>query len=169
MSITAEYWDLYDRQMNKLNETIRRGTPIPNGKYHLVCEIATIDSKGRILLTKRHPKKHYPLYWECSGGSVVAGEIPIDGAVRELFEETGIKADKSELVDLGITYGNRAIYCNYLLRRDIDISSLVLQSEEVVDARLVAKDEFEQMAARNEIVPLVVGRLAELGIDRLLK
>lgn len=169
MGKKAEYWDLYDRSLNKTGELICRGTPIPKGKFHLVSEIVVIDGKGHILLTKRHPKKHYPLYWECSGGSVLSGELPIDGAVRELFEETGIRAEKEELAELGVTYGEYAIYFNYLLRRDIELSSLVLQKTEVVDAKLADKAEFEKMTAEKTVVPLVVERFAELGVDRFLK
>ncbi|MBD5117384.1 MAG: NUDIX domain-containing protein [Ruminococcaceae bacterium] len=169
MDKTVEYWDLYDRNIQKTGEVIQRGKTVPEGKYHLVCDIAVIDNMGRILLTKRHPDKPYPLYWECSGGSVVTGEMPIDGAVRELFEETGIKAEKEELTELGITYGNHAIYFNYLLRRDIELSSLVLQSDETVDAKLADKAEYERMVNENLIVPLVAGRFSELGVDKLLK
>lgn len=169
MGTTVEYWDLYDRNMQKTGEVIQRGKTVPEGKYHLVCEIAVIDNMGRILLTKRHPDKPYPLYWECSGGSVLAGETPIDGAVRELFEETGIKAEKEELTELGIIYGNHAIYFNYLLRRDIELSSVVLQSDETVDAKLADKAEYERMVSEKSIVPLVAGRFAELGVNKLLK
>ncbi|MBD5115825.1 MAG: NUDIX domain-containing protein [Ruminococcaceae bacterium] len=169
MDKTVEYWDLYDRNIQKTGEVIQRGKTVPEGKYHLVCDIAVIDNMGRILLTKRHPDKPYPLYWECSGGSVVTGEMPIDGAVRELFEETGIKAEKEELTELGITYGNHAVYFNYLLRRDIELSSLVLQSDETVDAKLADKAEYERMVSENLIVPLVAGRFSELGVDKLLK
>ena len=169
MSETAEYWDLYDNNIKKTGEVMLRGDPVPEGKYHIVCEIAVIDSMGRILLTKRHPDKPYPLYWECSGGSAVSGEAPADSAVRELFEETGIKAEKEELTDPGIIYGNHAIYFNYLLRRDIELSSLVLQPEEVVDAKLADKAEYERMVRENSVVPLVAERLRELGVDKLLK
>lgn len=169
MGKTVEYWDLYDRNVRKTGEVMLRGDAVPEGKYHLVCEIAVIDSMGRILLTKRHPDKPYPLYWECSGGSVLAGEAPIDGAVRELFEETGIKAEKEDLTELGIIIGNHAIYFNYLLRRDIELSSIVLQSDETVDAKLADKAEYERMVSENSIVPTVAGRFDELGVDKLLK
>jgi len=169
MSKTAEYWDLYDKSIQKTGEVMLRGNAVPNGKYHIVCEIAVIDSMGRILLTKRHPDKPYPLYWECSGGSAVAGETPIDSAVRELFEETGIKTVKEELAELGVIYGEHTIYFNYLLRRDIELSSLILQPEEVVDAKLADKAEYERMVREKSIVPLVVDRFCELGVDKLLK
>ena len=169
MGKIEEYWDLYDKNLQKTGEVLLRGDPVPDGKYHLVCEIVVNDTNGRILLTKRHPDKPYPLFWECSGGSVLAGEEPIDGAVRELFEETGIKAEKEELADLGVTYGNHAIYYNYLLRRDIELFNVTLQAEETVDAKLADKAEYDKMVNENEIVPLVAGRFEELGVDKLIK
>ena len=36
----SELWDAYDNNFNKLNGiTLVRGEPIPDGKYHLACEI----------------------------------------------------------------------------------------------------------------------------------
>ncbi len=115
-----------------------------------------MDGYGRILLTQRHPDKHYPLYWECSGGSV-------------LTDETGIEAEISELVQLDIIFGNHAIYYNYLLQRDIELSSLLLQENEVVDAKFADKSEYDKMKSEKSIVPPVVERFEKLGIDRLLK
>ncbi|MCI8604647.1 MAG: NUDIX domain-containing protein [Ruminiclostridium sp.] len=128
-----------------------------------------MDGYGRILLTQRHPDKHYQLYWECSGGSVLTDESPDDAAVRELFEETGIEAEISELVQLDIIFGNHAIYYNYLLQRDIELSSLLLQENEVVDAKFADKSEYDKMKSEKSIVPPVVERFEKLGIDRLLK
>ena len=169
ISEAAEYWDLYDKNINSTGEIIRRGDAIPDGKYHLVCEVITVDSNGRLLLTKRHPDKPFPLLWECSGGSVVSGEAPIDGAVRELFEETGIKAEKEELIDLGVTYGSHAIYFNYLLRRDIDLGAVVLQAGETVDVRLADKEQYQQLAAAGQVVPTVADRFSVLDVCSLLR
>ena len=132
----------------------------------LVSEIAVLDGYGRILLTQRHPDKHYPLYWECSGGSVLmTDESPDDAAVRELFEETGIEAEISELVQLDIIFGNHAIYYNYLLQRDIELSSLLLQENEVVDAKFADKSEYDKMKSENCFVPPVVERCVMGGRD----
>ena len=32
--------------------------------------------------------------WECSGGSILAGETSLEGIIRELKEELGIKFSK---------------------------------------------------------------------------
>lgn len=86
-----EYWDLYDENRRPLGETHLRGLALPKGTYHIVVEVWTVNSKGEILLTLRDPKKEtYPDKWECTGGSILAGETSKTGAVRELFEEIGI-------------------------------------------------------------------------------
>lgn len=155
----AEIWDLYDKSGKKTGETHMRGKPIPKGKYHLVAEIWTINSTGSILITKRHPNKpNFPLLWECTGGSVVAGETAFDGAKRELEEETGIKAAENELEYIGCVTGNSAIHENFLLKRDIEISELKLQADEVIDARWITEAEFYEMCNKKLVVPTIEER-----------
>lgn len=91
----VELWDLYDRHRNPLGRTIRRDpnghTQIPAGTYHLVVECVIVDKSERILFTQRAPHvKHHPGYWECTTGSVMAGEDSITGVRREVLEETGL-------------------------------------------------------------------------------
>ena len=79
------------------------------GEYHIVVEVWTVNNDGEILLTLRHPdKKEYPNFLENTGGSTVAGETSREGAVRELFEETGIVAAENELFYLGTNIGKAA-------------------------------------------------------------
>lgn len=54
-------------------------------------------------MTQRHPDKPWGLKWECSGGSVLAGESVIEGVQRELREETGIILSEDKLKYLGKT------------------------------------------------------------------
>ena len=89
-----ELWDAYDRDGNKTGETLVRGEPVPEGRYHLVSCIVVRHMDGDFLLMRRAPeKKHYPNIWEIgAGGSVVQGETPEESAHRELEEETGIES-----------------------------------------------------------------------------
>ena len=67
------------------------------GEFHVVVNVLSVDRQGNILITKRHPKKPFGGKWEVTGGSVLAGETSLHGAVRELEEETGLHAAESEL------------------------------------------------------------------------
>lgn len=142
-----ELWDLYDKNRVLMGKTHVRGIPLESGQYHLVVEIWTVDGAGHLLLTKRHPDKHYGGLWECTGGSVVAGEDSITGAKRELLEETGIHAEEKELVFLGSIQNQHNFFDTYLLKKSVPIGELKLQPEEVTDAKWVTLPEFEQMCA----------------------
>lgn len=137
-----EIWELVDIYKEKIGVIHERGkeASIPEGMYHLVVEVWTKNSKNEILLTQRHPDKKEGLLWECTGGSVVAGEDSRDGAIRELFEETGLSVKKEELFYLGDTKKSNYIVDTYLYLTKEDYPVLQLQKEEVVDARWVNLD-----------------------------
>ena len=86
----AELWDVYTEERVLTGRLQQRGLPIPEGAYHLVVNIWVVREDGRILLTRRDPRKPYGGWWETTGGSVVAGEDSLQGAIRETGEETGI-------------------------------------------------------------------------------
>lgn len=46
----------------------------------------------RLLVTRRLPNKRFAGLWEWPGGKVESGESPVQAAVRELMEETGVVA-----------------------------------------------------------------------------
>ena len=97
----AEFNDIYDRERNLTGRVHRRGTPWQKGEYGLVVCVWVYDGKGKILLTRRAPQKTAAGTWENSGGAAKAGEDSRSAIVRELFEETGIRAlpEEFELLD----------------------------------------------------------------------
>ncbi|MCI9553322.1 MAG: NUDIX domain-containing protein, partial [Acutalibacter sp.] len=70
----------------------RRGEPLPPGGFHLVVHVWLRDSGGRYLLSQRAADRPtFPLMWETTGGSVLAGEDSLAGALREAWEELGVR------------------------------------------------------------------------------
>ncbi len=154
----AEYWDLYDRDGNRTGETFERGhgnfKAIPEGRYHLVVDILVIHEDGTFLITKRSDDKDvYPGFWEASaGGSAIKGEEPLEAACRELFEETGLKPDSMELVNILYKDTSRSFFHSYVARVSCDKDSVVLQDGETVDYKWVGKEEFlEYLESENAI------------------
>ena len=147
----SEIWDLIDINKNKTGITHGRncGKSIPKDMYHLAVEIWIINMRGKILLTQRHPEKNYGLMWEATGGAVLSGESSIEGAVRELYEETGINVEENELVYLGHIVGDTYIMDEYMHIIEGDDIELNLQPEEVVDAMWVTKEELEK---KNDLI-----------------
>ncbi|MCR4617292.1 MAG: GNAT family N-acetyltransferase [Lachnospiraceae bacterium] len=144
----AEFWDLYDRDGKRTGETFERGygnyNRIPEGRYHLVVDILVIHEDGTYLLTKRDERKDvYPGYWEASaGGSAVSGEMPLEAAKRELFEETGLTADSFELVSVVFRDKSRSFFYSYLAKVSGEKDSIVLQEGETTDYKWVDKKGF---------------------------
>lgn len=148
-----ELWDLYDSERRATGQLHQRGKPLPSGAYHLVADVWTITSRGEILITQRHPHKRHGLLWECTGGAVLAGENTLAGAIRELAEEVGICVDRDELKLMHSVRLSDRFVDTYLLRRDITLSELRLQPEEVVDARLVTLGTLTRMWKTGLVVP----------------
>lgn len=92
-----EFWDACGRDGRPLGFDLVRGEEIPDGAYHGVVDVYTFTRQGEILLTQRHTAKPWPLQWEITGGSILKGETPEQGARRELLEETGIRAGEGAL------------------------------------------------------------------------
>lgn len=159
----SEYWDLFDRDLRPLGRTLERvgSTVPPDGEFHYVVNILAINKDGKILITKRHPDKPYGNMWEISGGSVLAGESPADGAARELYEETGLSAAPGELLYMGqIVRGpSGCIHNFYLYEGDFDEDDIVLQDGETVDRRLVSPAEIERMSAEGEFLDFAFNRM----------
>lgn len=151
----SEVWELVDVNKKKTGILFKRESAeqIPKGLYHLVVDIWTKNGNGEILLTQRHPSKNYGLLWECTGGSVVAGEESIEGAIRELREETGLTATPEQLIYLGDTRKSNWIVETYLYVTQETASKLCLQAEEVVAAKFVPLSEMEDL--KDEIVDSV--------------
>ena len=148
--MARELWDARDREGNLLGFDLVRGEPIPEGVWHLVVEIMSVTTDGRVLITKRHPNKEWGGYWEYTGGSAVKGETPIQGALRELREETGIIVSEQDLhpvyVDarLGID-GLNTIYHSFVVFFDPAEQTIRLQEGETTDYDLLSYEEFKQV------------------------
>ncbi len=145
----AEYWDLYDEALHPLGRTHRRGEPMEPGTYHLGVDIWVVNSEGEILLTLRAPeKRELPGEWENTCGSVLAGETALEGAMRELREETGLLAGPEELEEINYHHGGNTHSYTYLLRRDTAIGDLTFQPGETVDAMWVTPEKLDEMGAQ---------------------
>ncbi len=142
-----ELWDAYDVNFQKIEgKSLIRGEQIPEGIYHLVCEVIVKHSDGSYLLMQRDISKHYGGCWEATaGGSALLGETPIECAIRELKEETGIS--EVDLVEIGRVFHNEnhTIYVDYMIETDYDKSSVTLQSGETQDYKWVNKDFLRTM------------------------
>ncbi|MBR2445255.1 MAG: NUDIX domain-containing protein [Clostridia bacterium] len=151
--------DLFDASGKSLGTTIVRGDPMPEGTYVLSVSIFTVNDKGEILLTLRAPEKpNFPNMWEITAGGAIAGESGIEAALRELREETGIKAGRDELQLLRVIREPSAFVECYLYRTNLPGSAVVLQEGETVAARFTSIKRFEELLHTDGIAQPVAFR-----------
>lgn len=153
----AELWDLYDITRKKTGATVERGQTIPDGSYHLVVSVWIRNRHGEFLLSQRHPDKPYPLYWECTGGSVLAGESSLEEAVREVREELGLVLEPGHGRLLLQTRRERFqdLYDVWLFHADTPVSCLRLQDTEVIAAQWVSRSMLFTMFRGCQLHPLL--------------
>ena len=111
-----EYNDVYDESRNLTGRVHLRGTPWRNGEYGLVVCVWVYDGLGHILLTRRSSGKSFAGTWENSGGAVQAGEDSRSAICRELWEETGIRAEPAAFEFLRSTRDRSCFYDHYCLK-----------------------------------------------------
>jgi 8-oxo-dGTP pyrophosphatase MutT (NUDIX family) len=83
------------------------GSPGVYGVIHfenLAAGVLALDDADRVLLVGQHRYALDAWSWELPEGGVPAGETPLDGARRELLEETGVAASEwSELARIHLS------------------------------------------------------------------
>ena len=143
-----EILDIVDETGKPTGSTVSREEAHREGIRHRTAHVWIVRKKedeDEVLLQKRSiEKESFPgMYDTSSAGHIPAGCEPITSALRELKEELGIEAGESDLKYIGqfrIQYekefhGNifrdNEVTSVYLYDKEVDISSLQLQKEEV--------------------------------------
>lgn len=165
---TVEYNDVYDKNRVPLGRVHRRGTHWKMGEYGLVVCVWVYDGKGNILLTRRAPGKSYAGTWENTGGAVKAGETSRQAIVRELFEETGIRAREEDFELLSSDRSRNLHFDFYCLKNDTPVEQLRLLPGETDGARWVSMKQAKKMVFTGEICR-IIGRQFHRQEKELLK
>ena len=146
-----EIWDAYDKEFRKIPRLLLiRGEAIPEGVFHLVCDIIVRHEDGSYLLMQRDKRKHFGGMWEATaGGSALQNESSYECAVRELREETGIVSDN--LTEVGRVRSHDTIYVEYLCITNCKKDCIALQEGETINYKWVSKSELVSMK-KSELV-----------------
>jgi 8-oxo-dGTP pyrophosphatase MutT (NUDIX family) len=116
------------------------------------ANIVALTNSGEVVLVKQYRHGVCNVMFEFPGGVVEDGEEPMDGAKRELLEETGYKA--SDIIQIAKLYPNPALQTNTLycfLALDVEkVSKQNLDEGEDIEVHLMPLDELVDMAKRGE-------------------
>lgn len=151
-SAPEEIWDIYDLNRNPTGRTHRRGDPLAPLDFHLVVHVWIMNSNGEFLISQRAPTKGYPLMWECTGGSALAGDDSRAAAIREVQEELGLGLTQGRGVCV-FTIVRRNDFCDvWLFTQNFEIEDVRLQKSETVDVRWATEGEIRGMVESGEFL-----------------
>jgi len=150
-----EFNDVYDVNRNLTGRVHRRGTHWAKDEYGLVVCVWVYDGRGRILLTRRAKGKSFSGTWENSGGAVKAGESSREAIARELFEETGIRAEPEEFEFLSSDKDRNMFYDHYCLKRRIRLKDIVLLPGETDDVMWASFGKVHWMIRTGKICRII--------------
>ncbi len=156
-----EYNDIYDENRNLTGRVHLRGTPWQEGEFGLVVCVWVHDGRGNILLTRRAPGKTFSGTWENSGGAAQAGEDSLPAIRRELWEETGIRAELSELEFLRSVRDRNCFYDHYCLKWTGSADEIVLLPGETDAVKWVSFPEIHRMIAAGDICQIIAQQFLE--------
>ena len=138
-----EISDLYDENKELTGKTIEKGVPVPLGYYYITVVAFIENTKGEFLLQKRVEKKDGK--WATTGGHPKHGESSLEGIVTEIKEELGIDVKKDELTLYKTIKTEDDFVDMYYIKKDIDISDIVLQEDEVDSVMWASRERIEEL------------------------
>ena len=140
-----ELVDIYNNKHEKLNYTKGR-KELVEGEFRLSCFVWIINDKEEILIQQRlATAKNCANMWETTSGGAISGDSALEGTLRELEEELGMKADVDKLRFIGSYARINDFVEVFLLESNINLNELKLQEDEVQAAKWVSIGEFEEI------------------------
>ncbi|MGG7202864.1 NUDIX hydrolase [Clostridium butyricum] len=155
-----EIWDGYFRDGTRANIDLVRGDILPDGLYHMVCEVLVQHKDGDYLLMRRDiSKSNYGGYYEATaGGSALKGEDKMACVKRELLEETGVVSENFKELGRFIYDDYKCIFYTFLCITDCDKTSIALQNGETMSYKWVNETDFISFVNSKEIIEIQKNR-----------
>lgn len=124
------------------------------GWLHASVHIWFYTNNGQVLIQKRSKTKTvFPNLWDVSvAGHIGSGEKSITASIREINEEIGLKVIEKDLKYIGIfkeshqhqnEFIDNEIHHIYLCELKANISSLIIQQEELSEIKLININTFK--------------------------
>jgi isopentenyldiphosphate isomerase len=126
------------------------------GLWHRAAHVWFVNNDKEILVQKRslHMESHPGEYDTSAAGHLSDGDSSVEGALREVEEELGIKLKESDLIKLGevtrqsIQRGGKYINNEwddvYVVRKDIPVEDFVIQRGELELIKYVPLEKMKE-------------------------
>ncbi|MEQ1832872.1 MAG: NUDIX domain-containing protein [Candidatus Eisenbacteria bacterium] len=117
--------------------------------------VLVVDSRGRVLLV-RHVEGND---WTTPGGMIEPYETPADAALREVWEETGLLVELSNIVGVFggpecasiYSNGDQVAWVTTVFRARAVAGSLKADGDEVLEARYLTRNEIRDLPCKPHV------------------
>jgi len=121
----------------------------------VIALVAAFNSDREVLLLKRPDDVHQGGFWSFPGGKVEEGETPLNAAVREFSEETGLTGKLwRHLGKASHSYDDRKLHFLFFVCYCPDISTLNSESPHAWTG-LRHLDDYPMPKANNKLIPML--------------
>lgn len=147
-----EYLDLYDVNKNLTGEKIVRGKgkpQVPENNYINIVIIFMQNSEGKFLFQITSKEKGNEI--ATTGGHVKSGQTSYEAILAEVDEELGLDISKEDVKMIDSYIFGVAFMDVYYLNKDINISDLKLQDDEVESVEWFTIDRIKELINEGKV------------------
>lgn len=147
-----EYLDLYDVNKNLTGEKIVRGKgkpQVPENKYINIVIIFMQNGEGKFLFQITSKEKGNEI--ATTGGHVKSGQTSYEAILAEVEEELGLDISNEDIKMVDSYIFGVAFMDVYYLNKDINISDLKLQDDEVESVEWFTVDKIKELINEEKV------------------
>ena len=147
-----EYLDLYDVNKKLTGEKIVRGKgkpQVPENNYINIVIIFMQNSEGKFLFQITSKEKGNEI--ATTGGHVKSGQTSYEAILAEVDEELGLDISKEDVKMIDSYIFGVAFMDVYYLNKDINISDLKLQDDEVESVEWFTIDRIKELINEGKV------------------
>ena len=145
-----EYLDIYDKNRTFTGKQILRSKnmKLNDNEFINIVIVFIENSKGEFLIQKTSKEKGG--VFATTGGHVKSGSSPDIAIIEEIKEELGIDVNINELKLIKTDIRRHVLQDTYYLKKDIDISDIVVQESEVEYVLWLSKNKINKLIENGE-------------------
>ena len=107
-----------------------------------------IEKDNKILMVKEAKKKCYGK-WNVPAGHLEDGETIFEGAIREIFEETGCKVRLKNVLPIINKEWENTTFLLITFTTELLEENISFNKEEILDVKWISKEELKNMRSEN--------------------
>lgn len=120
-----------------------------------------IEKDNKILMVKEAKKKCYGK-WNVPAGHLEDGETIFEGAIREIFEETGCKVRLKNMLPIMSGELENTTFMIITFTTELLEEKISFNKEEILDVKWISKEELENMGCEDLIDEKLIKRTLEM-------